>query len=85
MTQIYRSFNEVILMTDDDEPGIKFGKKIAKKCRENGIGVLRAQWDQYNLFPNGAKDVCDQDSNGKLLVSEQDINTCIEHREMLYL
>lgn len=82
MTQIYRSFNRVILMTDDDEPGKKFGQKIAKKCRRAGIGCYRGKYDEYNLFPNGAKDVNDM-RDGVLLVDDQDILRCIKNADIV--
>lgn len=82
MTQIYRSFNRVILMTDDDEPGKKFGAKIAKKCRRMGIGCYRGKYDEYNLFPNGAKDVNDM-RDGVLLVDDQDILRCIKNADIV--
>ncbi len=82
MTQIYRSFNRVILMTDDDVPGRAFGQKIAKKCRRAGIGCYRAKYDEYNLFPNGAKDVNDM-RDGVLLVDDQDIHHCIKNADIV--
>jgi|SRR6478752_1127910 len=83
LTQVYTYFNRVILMTDDDEPGIKFAEKIARKCNRKGVYPYRAKFDELHLFPNGAKDVSDQDKNGRLLVSEKDIATCVQNASIL--
>lgn len=78
VSQVYRSFDNIILMTDDDDAGRKFAKKIKEKAKQYGISVYRGRYDEYNLFPNGAKDVCDN-RDGVLLVSERDIVRCIEN------
>lgn len=84
VTQVYRSFDSVILMTDDDEPGRKFAKRIARRCQDYGLGVYRGQYDEYNLFPNGAKDVCDQDEHGNPLLTDQDIIKCITNASVVF-
>ena len=71
VTQIYRSFSNLLLMTDDDEPGIAFGKKITAKARKFGLTVYRGRFDEFNLFPRGAKDAC---SEG---VSDREISHCV--------
>lgn len=83
LTQVYTYFNRVILMTDDDDPGIRFAAKIARKCNSRGIYPYRAKYDELHLFPNGATDVSDQDKNGKLLVSMTDIAQCIQNASIL--
>lgn len=82
VSQINRHFDGIILMTDDDEAGIKFSEKIASKSRKAGLAVFRGMYSATELFPNGAKDVSDQDDDGNLLVSEEDIVHCIKNREM---
>lgn len=83
VTQVHRHFDGVILMTDDDEAGLKFADKIARVSRKVGLGVYRAKYSETELFPNGAKDVSDQDEDGNLLVSEREIAYCIKNREMV--
>lgn len=83
MTQVYRHFDKVILMTDDDEPGLRFASKITRKCKRAGVAAYRGRYDEYHLFPNGAKDVCDRDQAGRLLVSERDIHRCIQNADIM--
>lgn len=82
MTQIYRSFNRVILMIDDDKAGKAFGERIAKKCHKYAIGCYRAKYNEYELFPNGAKDVNDM-RDGVLLVDDRAIAKCIKNAEII--
>jgi len=57
--QLYRSFNGVILGTDNDEAGQKFAKRISKKCRSFGLSMKQARYSETSLFPPGAKDFGD--------------------------
>lgn len=57
--QLYRSFNGIILGTDNDEAGQKFAKRISKKCRSYGLAVKQARYSETSLFPPGAKDFGD--------------------------
>ncbi|QLF83332.1 DNA primase [Rhodococcus phage NiceHouse] len=82
VSQINRHFDGIILMTDSDEAGIKFAEKIARKSRNAGLAVFRGMWSETELFPNGAKDVCDQDDDGNLLMTEKEIAYCIGNKEM---
>lgn len=59
LSQIYRSFGTVILGTDGDEPGIKFARRIAKKCSNVGLFVRQARFSEQSLFPEGCKDFGD--------------------------
>lgn len=83
VSQIYRSFDTIILMTDDDEPGLKFGERINVKARKYGLAVYRSRYNEYNLFPHGAKDVCDQNDKGVPLLSDQDISRCIKNASIV--
>lgn len=57
--QLYRSFNGIILGTDNDEAGQKFAKRISKKCRSYGLTVRQARYSETLLFPPKAKDFGD--------------------------
>lgn len=83
LSQIHRHFNGLILMTDADEAGIKFAARIAQKAQRVGIPVYQAKWSETELFPHGAKDVSDQDKDGNLILSPQDIVFCIQNRDMV--
>lgn len=58
-SQIYRSFNGIILGVDNDEAGQKFAARIAKKCRSFGLIVKQARHSETQLFPGQAKDFGD--------------------------
>lgn len=77
ISQIYRNFSNLLLMTDDDEPGIKFAKRITAKARKYGLAVYRGRYNEYELFPRGAKDAC---SEG---VSDREISHCITNASIV--
>lgn len=77
VSQIYRNFSNVLLMTDDDAAGLKFADKIATKCRKYGLGVYRGRYNEFQLFPGGAKDAC---SEG---VTDRQIAHCINNASII--
>jgi len=58
-TQVSRSFSNVIIAVDTDEPGIALANKIARMCREVGVFSRRMAFSDYEMLPNGAKDLSD--------------------------
>jgi DNA primase len=54
-------FSKVIIMTDADEAGRQLGHTIVKKLRNKEI--LWAMYDDDIIYPHGAKDVGDMNSN----------------------
>lgn len=76
LQQLYRSFNCVILGTDNDGPGKKFAARIAKKCRDVGLKVEQATYSETELYPSGAKDFGDcSDKQIKDMINNSKIYT----------
>lgn len=58
-TQVSRSFSNVIIAVDTDEPGIALAKKIARMCNEVGVFTRRMAFSDYEMLPREGKDLSD--------------------------
>lgn len=81
VTQVQRHFDYLVSMIDNDTAGLAFHERIAKKTKRARVGVYRGAYSGTEFLPNGAKDVCDQDQEGNLLVSEADIRQAIDNAD----